>query len=199
MIRHSIGVAFLLLFSILCSQAHATHIQYVDDWNESIVSFQSGEEYVYTFNLITDDMDLYEIATHYDGGPAPDEDYIGIGSYDPADTLHYVYLRIEPNDTGPHEGDLSVSINGSLIGDWQNPICLYDWGVPDDPLDDPYSIATTNYEIIVTLTANEAISVKNVNLEGCFDTGTPVPEPATMLLLGSGLLGLVGFRRKMKI
>lgn len=34
------------------------------------------------------------------------------------------------------------------------------------------------------------------NLQG--NTAAPVPEPATMLLLGSGIVGLAGFRRKFK-
>lgn len=44
-------------------------------------------------------------------------------------------------------------------------------------------------------TWNDALDTENV---GGYVAEAPVPEPATVLLLGSGLVGLAGFRRKLK-
>ena len=42
------------------------------------------------------------------------------------------------------------------------------------------------------------VTFYSMTMFGEFTPGSSVPEPATMLLLGSGLIGLVGFRRKFK-
>ena len=129
---------------------------------------------------------------------------MGLGSYDPVYTLHYVTLRIDPNKYSGAltSGYIDLEVNGIAIDSWANPIRLYGWGVPhdNDSVFDKYGIVAKNYKIEVKLTGllSNDISITNVNLEGCFGDAHPCPEPATMFLLGSGLVGLAGFRRKKK-
>ncbi len=57
-----------------------------------------------------------------------------------------------------------------------------------------HSIGTTDNDGLST--ERNYVDFYEVNFDG--DVSSPVPVPATMLLLGSGLIGLVGVRRKFK-
>lgn len=218
------GAAFLLFTGMLYSPAQATHIQYVDlahvstDINspviseDNIVKIGSSDTWTWTFDLTDDSMYLWELdsPTSIPGETTPDvttADYTG--SYNPLYDLHYVTLRIDPNNfssgggTGsfPTSTYIKLEVNDKEIKNWNDPIRLYDWGVQGGSVSDEYDIVDNDYTITVTLTGlstlgNKTIGITNVNLEGCFDVATPVPEPATMFLFGTGLAGLAGYARK---
>lgn len=203
------GAIILLWISVLCSQAQATHIQYVEYADLDDPDITVGDTWEWTFDLLNDDMFLWEIDTHHDSSHTTpdisDPNYIGTGSYDLASALHYVTLRIDPNNlrgpSYPTSDEVTLTVNGVELDSWSNPIRLYDWGVPGGTIDDPYGIAANDYTITVLLSGLNSLPsnkpIENVNIEGCFDTA-PIPEPATMLLFGTGLAGLVGSRIRKK-
>ncbi len=207
MIRRLTLTVLFFLSGLLGSQVYASHIQYVDLGDVTDLEIGAGDTWTGVFDLTSDSMYLWDLTspTSTPGGKTPDVSTAdSMGSYDPASNLHYVTLRVDPNNFrgSPTSGFIQMTVNGILVADWSNPISLFSWGVPGGSLiTDPYGIVANNYIITVTLTGlstlgSNSIAIDNVNLEGCFDTVTSVPEPATMFLFGTGLLGLAGIRRK---
>jgi hypothetical protein len=67
-------------------------------------------------------------------------------------------------------------------------------------VDHPYQ---NNGNTTLDIVANDSFTQVLVELNGqglyaVYDNTAPVPEPATMLLLGTGIIGFIGTRRKGK-
>jgi len=98
--------------------------------------------------------------------------------------MEYISL----NDTEFHEYRLEGTPGGNFDFFVDN-IRVYTDGTPKPYTDTP-QIAFGDF----TNGTNASGEVTNLT----FTQGDPIPEPATMLLLGSGLIGLVGARRKLR-
>lgn len=145
-----------------------------------------------TNNSDVDNLTFYNInndgASGINGGGMSWGTFIGPGEYTWSSTMNASLEGFDLDPLGSIDfifGTFTPPTVGAAVGYYEIASAYINFGV----LETPQGGAVTNYQIYGGPFA--------ATVEGCMSE-SPVPEPSTILLLGSGLLGLVWYGRKRK-
>jgi hypothetical protein len=96
---------------------------------------------------------------------------------------------------GPTNNDLALTLAPDNVT-WYKTITLAPAIMDSIFSDNSFTVTIQNSPDVDPVQATDGVSYTLQYFDGS-TTGSPVPEPTTMLLLGSGLIGLAGLRRKL--